>query len=93
MVIVITLIRWAGISVLLIVGGTGICLLMVRAALSQRLFNHMYRRDLSVRSRLHMKPLNASVSRRGFRLGFSLAGLWGFAAICVGTGIFITHII
>ena len=93
MVIAVTRGWWAGISVLLIAGGAGICLLMVRAALSQRVFDHMYGRDSTVRSRLHMKSLSPAEARRGLRLGFGFAGLWGLAAICLGIGFFVSHVI
>jgi hypothetical protein len=93
MVIAVTRGWWAAIGVLLIAGGGGICVLMIRAALSRRIFEHMYGRDSTVRSKLHMRSLTPSEARRGVRLGFGFAGLWGLAAVCIGIGLFVSHVI
>ena len=65
---------------------------MLRAAMSQRVSDHLYRQDSWFRSRLHVKPKDPAIYRRGLKLGFGFAGLWGVAAVCVGVAIIATNV-
>ncbi len=66
--------------------------LMVRAAMSQRVSAHLYRQESWFRTRFHLKPKDPAIYRRGLKLGFGFASLWGVAAVCVGVAIITTNV-
>jgi hypothetical protein len=82
-------VAWTGIGILVTLAGAAVCWLMLTLARSDRVLDFMYRDNSRMRARLHGKPADPVVYRRGLRAGFAFAALWGVAGVCVGIGLIV----
>ena len=78
---------WSVVGIALIAGGAAFAIFAVRAAFSQRVFDHLYKQESWLRRKVHVKAKDPVAYRRGLRLGFCFAALWGVAAVAIGVAI------